>query len=278
MIDLPQRKKVNRKIPALLHIILVALLLLVGANSLAMAAEDQNVESKMLTHLAHILVEKNSALAELEADANNGDIDAQTQLADYYYEKQDFDNARLGYEKAAKLGSDSALLQLGFMYDEGLGVDQDYIKAVEFYQQAALLGNASGQFNLAYMYDEGLGVERDYAIARNWYEKSAAQQHPFAENNLGYMYEKGLGVKQDYQKARYWYQKSAIQGDDLAQFHVGTLYEYGLGVKKNLTQAKIWYTKSAEQGNEQAECSLCLLDEARCEAELRLYCEQLNDE
>ncbi len=200
----------NRKTRALLHIVLLAPLLLIGMNSQVIAADNQNAESNLLTHLANILVEKNISLQELETAANHNDIDAQIELADYYYEQQDFHNAKIWYEKAAAQHNSEALLQLGFMYDEGLGVEQDYIQARKFYQESALLGNASSQFNLAYMYDEGLGVERDYALAKTWYEKAASQQHPYAENNLGYMYEKGLGVKQDYQKAKQWYKKAAL--------------------------------------------------------------------
>ena len=43
------------------------------------------------------------------------------------------------------------------MYSEGLGVKQDYIKAVEWYKKAAEQGYSRAQHNLALMYVDGQG-------------------------------------------------------------------------------------------------------------------------
>ena len=77
--------------------------------------------------------------------------------------------------KAAELGSESAMCQLGYMYDQGLGVDVDFKNAREWYEKAANLGYSDAQCNLGYIYQEGIGVEVDYKEAMKWYLKAAEQ-------------------------------------------------------------------------------------------------------
>ena len=54
------------------------------------------------------------------------------------------------------------------MYYYGLGVPQDYTKAVSWYRRAAEQGNAEVQLDLGFMYDIGLGVQEDDAEAVRW--------------------------------------------------------------------------------------------------------------
>ncbi len=52
----------------------------------------------------------------------------------------------------------------------------------------------SAQFNLGEMYEYGLGVQKDDVKAFEWYSKAAAQGYAPAQNNLGIMYEYGRSV------------------------------------------------------------------------------------
>ena len=61
--------------------------------------------------------------------------------------------------------------------------------------------------NLGLMYYNGQGVEQDYKKAVYWWDKSAEQGDADAQHNLGLMYDNGQGVEQDYKKAVYWYRK-----------------------------------------------------------------------
>jgi len=49
------------------------------------------------------------------------------------------------------------------MYDNGLGVPQDYKESVKLYRLSAEQGHASAQINLGNMYAEGQGVLQNYA-------------------------------------------------------------------------------------------------------------------
>ena len=53
---------------------------------------------------------------------------------------------------------------------------------------AAEQGNATAQFDLGYFYDNGLGVEQDYKKAKECYEKAAEQGNATAQEYLGYIY------------------------------------------------------------------------------------------
>ena len=115
---------------------------------------------------------------------------------------------------------------------------------------AAEQGDAKAQLDLGFIYAQGSGVQQDYQKAREWYEKAAAQGLPEAQLNLGILYDQGLGVRQDYQKAREWYEKAAAQGLPEAQLNLGILYDQGLGVRKNLATAKDWFGKACDNSNQ----------------------------
>ena len=127
------------------------------------------------------------------------------------------------YRKAADQGDAAAQNNLGLIYDEGLGVKQDYAEAVKWYRKAAEQDNARAQDNLGTMYYNGHGVKQDYAEAVKWYRKAADQGYAAAQCDLGYMYYKGLGVKRDYDEAVKWYFKAAEQGDDVALNNLGLI-------------------------------------------------------
>ncbi|WP_194147957.1 tetratricopeptide repeat protein [Helicobacter pylori] len=57
------------------------------------------------------------------------------------YDKQDFSKAKEYFEKACELNSGSGCNFLGFLYENGQGVEKDLIKAAYFYSKACKLGN-----------------------------------------------------------------------------------------------------------------------------------------
>lgn len=86
---------------------------------------------------------------------------------------------------------------------------QDYVQAVEHFRKAAEQNHAAAQNDLGFCYQNGLGVNKDYYKAFYWYSKSAEQGFTVAQCNLGGCYENGNGTVKDLVKAEYWYGKSA---------------------------------------------------------------------
>lgn len=102
-----------------------------------------------------------------------------------------------------------AQYELGKMYYNGIGVAQNYQKALEWYEKAANQGDVAAQYKLGVMYQDGEGVRQDYHKAVEWYTKASNQGYADAQFNLGIMYYDGKGVRQDYKKSFEWYRKAA---------------------------------------------------------------------
>ena len=115
--------------------------------------------------------------------------------------------------KLAEQGDAEAQCKLGFMYNIGRGVPQDYKEAVRWYRKAAEQGYATAQYNLGIMYDIGRRVPQDYKEAVKWYRKAAEQGYANAQYNLGIMYRTGDGVPQNYIRAYAWFNLAASQGE-----------------------------------------------------------------
>ncbi|MGN1150831.1 MAG: tetratricopeptide repeat protein [Lachnospiraceae bacterium] len=164
----------------------------------------------------------------------------------------DYGKAMEWYEKAADLGNLYAMRRIGNMYYNGNGVEQDYAKAMEWYEKVADLGDTNAMADIGNMYYNGNGVEQDYARAMEWYEKAADLGNSTATMNVAYMYQEGQGAEQDYAKAMEWYEKAAELGQPIAMNNIGYLYYSGQGVEQDYAKALEWYEKAAELGNEEA--------------------------
>ena len=149
-----------------------------------------------------------------------------------------------------------AQLAIGRMYERGIGVPQDYAKAVEWYRRAAEQGLARAQYNLGRMYDYGRGVTQDYAKAVKWYRRAAEQEFAGAQNDLGFMYETGPRGTTGLCKAVEWYRRAADQGGARAQNNLGAMYQQGRGVPQDYAKAVEWYRRAADQGDGFAQLNL----------------------
>ena len=101
------------------------------------------------------------------------------------------------------------------LYRKGLGVEQNFKKAVKWYQKAADQGYANAQLELGFMYYKGLGVEQDLKEEVKWFQKAANQGNANAQHNLGVMYANGKGVEQNYVTAYAWESIAATNADNI---------------------------------------------------------------
>ena len=86
------------------------------------------------------------------------------------YKQGDYGTALREWRPLAEQGNAGAQLNLGFMYDNGYGVPQNYTEAIKWYRKAAEQGNDRAQYNLGLMYDIGYGVPQDVVRAHMWYD------------------------------------------------------------------------------------------------------------
>lgn len=121
-----------------------------------------------------------------------------------------FKEAVSWFRKSADQGNAQAQLNLGLMYQKGVGTEQNNEQAVSWFRKSAEQDNSDAQLNLGAMYQNGAGVEKSNEEAVSWYLKSAAQDNTDAQVSLGVMYQNGEGVEQSDEKALFWYQKATV--------------------------------------------------------------------
>lgn len=103
--------------------------------------------------------------------------------------------------------------QIGDTYFFGEdGKAQNYAVAAYYYRQAYDEGDYEAMVNLGYLYEKGLGVEQNTTYAAYYYYQAACQGIPTAEYNMGNCYYYGWGVGEDIAEARLWYQRAADHG------------------------------------------------------------------
>jgi TPR repeat protein len=72
-------------------------------------------------------------------------------------------------------GSARALGRLGFRYENGFGVPQNYIAAADLYLRAAEQGDVFAQSRLGLSYDKGHGVPKDVILSYKWLDLATAR-------------------------------------------------------------------------------------------------------
>jgi TPR repeat protein len=121
-------------------------------------------------------------------------------------------------------------------------------RACELFREAAEKGYAGSQYRLGYCYETGRGVVQNFSTANEWYEKAANQGFVDAQYKLGHSYRVGRGTAIDLATAIEWYKKAAGNGDGEAMQNVGWMYATGQGVKANAEQAYAWFLEAAKHG------------------------------
>jgi TPR repeat protein len=140
-------------------------------------------------------------------------------------------------------------------------VTRDPARAAEWMERAARGGDPSAMHNIGYYYDRGVGVRRDARRALFWY-RTVLRIHGYesAANNIATIYRD----RKDHKRAFVWYCKAAEAGDGDALVEVAVRYLRGRGVRrdpergvKQLRRA-IKSTRITESGRDDAKYQLGL--------------------
>ena len=182
----------------------------------------------------------------MRARAEQGDSNAQSQLATYYQRnevvlKDDFE-AEKWLRKSVAQGNTRAAEEL----ERALKPAKETAEFQAFLATADQ-ADASVQNKLGLSYLNGKGVKRNSAIAAGWFRKAADQGNANAQYNLGTCYRSGWGVTVDQTEAISLFRKAAEKGDANGQHELGSCYLIGIGMPKDQVQADIWLGKAAVQ-------------------------------
>jgi len=178
----------------------------------------------------------------------------------YDAETPDYGEARRWYEIAAATGSEGAMREMGFLYENGRGVAKDLALAFTWTEKAARKGNAAAQSHLGWMLLYGEGVERDPEEAATWFRLAAKQGLAEAQSNLAHLLLNGAdGVAKDLPEALRLSRLAAEAGDAASQNRLGWMLQHGLGAAVDPAAAVAWYRRAVAQKNPQAIYNLAVL-------------------
>ena len=127
------------------------------------------------------------------------------------YEHGDYITAYRLIKPLAEQGNPDAQLMLGFMYDQGQGVPQDFAQMEKWYRRAAKQGSIAAQSTLRLMEERGemekwhraeteprnaadppnLGLMEERSEKEKWHRGAAEPRNAAAQPNLGLMEEIG---------------------------------------------------------------------------------------
>ena len=104
-------------------------------------------------------------------------------------------------------------------------------KAVKLLFEAAEADNTKAQDALATHYYYGVGVEQNYEKAVYWARKAAVKGDVVAQYHLGCCYEYGAGITESKEMATYWFNEAAKKGHKMAEKKLKALRKQGYKVE-----------------------------------------------
>ena len=123
--------------------------------------------------------------------AEQGSIECQQFVAWMYQEgvgtNKDDEKAFAWYRQAAELGSAVAQFHLAKRHQK----NKNYPEAIEWYRRSAKKEYSPALYRLGWLYERGLGLQPDMVKAIYYYRQASKFGHAFALRNLGRLLIKG---------------------------------------------------------------------------------------
>ena len=174
----------------------------------------------------------------------------------------------------AEAGNAEAQNNVGYMYEEGLGVPQNYLLAMNWYRQAADKGLAEAQHNMGMLYHHGYGVAENLDEAFRWFKLAADQELAESEYMLALAFENGEGTELDYIEAKRLFLSAARKNYVPAQLMYAFMLQAGEGGDSEPFSAYVW-GKIAELNGSDAAIDITTLSTVQLEDEEIIEAEQV---
>ena len=197
-----------------------------------MAAKQNNAIG--MTNLANLYIQENKLkkakpLLVKAAEKEYGYAQYLLAMNFFYYKHENNKEALHWLERAAGNDEPYALYQLGLYYSEA----NDLAKAIKYYQRAAELNHADAALELGYIYGEGFGVEQDDNKALFYLKKAAESGNQEVLDELAAMALSGEG-NMDAKEAEYWIKKAGYTEEMLKE--LDKLQEKSLDMFKKMQE------------------------------------------
>lgn len=189
-----------------------------------------------------------AAAPQVKRVADTGDATAQAMLAGIlmdYYDASALPNAVKYATSAAEAGNPEAMRTLGFLYEQGLGVEKDPSRAAELWRDASERGDGYAAFNLAALHIGGTLPTTDDEEGRSLLVLAAERGVVDAGARLGDL----LGAVDRDEEALAWIVWAAERGHVGAMFAAGNWYRDGIGTPPDVVQAMRWFFTMLDHGS-----------------------------
>ena len=213
---------------------------------------------------AETMTEQNTlSISELQQKANDGDAQAQFELALCYAKGKDVErNMELAFDwhkKAAEQGHVNAQFALGLYYILNMGRIQQVNECLNKWILVETMQKVNPALNLAFSHAMGINFSgADNDLAFTWLKKAAEQNHAEANYWLGICYRDGIGTECNNELSFECYKKAAEQGYEDAYYWLALCYHEGKGIEQSDELAAEWITKAVEHVKVEPEAYLLL--------------------
>lgn len=123
---------------------------------------------------------------------------------------------------------------------------------VKLYEAEIEDGNIDAINDLGALYYDGKGCNQDFSKAVYYYKEAAKQGSRQAQENLGYCYYYGRNMPVDYEKAFHYFALGAFDGHLISLYKIGDMYQNGYYVEKNPKEAFAIYSRCLDTMTEEA--------------------------
>lgn len=189
---------------------------------------------------------RNQYLDHLREQAEAGDHSALHALAVRSTYKQEYVQARTLLNKAVDLGSVDAHFELGFIYEYGLGVNADPMRALKHYLLAAKQNNNMALNALGHFYGKEGPLGPDFELSFNYHLNAAKAGNYDSVGNVGSMLYFGLGVEENKEEAEKYFAMGDEVSDGCSRNSIAHLEFVKALESGDFTTAKIALEKAVE--------------------------------
>lgn len=113
-------------------------------------------------------------------------------LVGIFHYAEEYHISKALFERLCQAGGHTSCCYLGFYYNFGHGVKQDYLKARELYKKSCDMKFSLGCLYLATLYHDGLGVRQNLSIAKQYFGKACDLGYQEGCNLYRELNEKGV--------------------------------------------------------------------------------------
>ncbi|WP_372625387.1 tetratricopeptide repeat protein [Arsukibacterium sp.] len=172
--------------------------------------------------------------------------------AEHAFYTGDLIAAKKYYAELAETENSNAHYYLGLINKMSDEQQRDRANMLAHFKKAASLGHDLAMWELGVAYEAGDGVDQNQYIAMDWFRKS--EQHSTLSDETIFFVNEPDGTLTEYQPAEYfeYLLMKAQAGDTDAQFSVAALYDKGQLTTLDQNAALKWYLAAAQSGHARA--------------------------